>query len=112
MEETARNLEHRLLVVGKAMLALDSLGSFDLAWWVALLFVPEAGEGRLLLPLDLNVNVGGSEWLRNINEDFALHGVARLVEGELSLHLDATLGEVASRIREVEHNLIITNNHR
>ena len=85
------------------MLVLDAFGA--LTELFTFLLLPETRKRRLFLTFDLHLDKAGGQGLEHLNEDFTLDSVAGLVEGKLSLNLDATLREIASGVREVEHSV-------
>ena len=85
------------------MLVLDAFG--ELTELFTFLLLPETRKRRLFLTFDLHLDKAGGQGLKHLNEDFTLDSVAGLVEGKLSLNLDATLREIASGVREVEHSV-------
>ena len=90
------------LVLQERLVVLQLVGVSDLTHLTTtqLIRVIVADERGLLTSLELEGDVGGHDRLHDLEVDDTLDGVAWLVEGELRLQLDLSLGETGSGIFE------------
>lgn len=91
--------------MGELVTGLDPFPLFNGLRWVTFLDGPISGESRLFLSLNFDFNKVRKQLLENLNENFAVDKIARLVEGKLSLDLNPSLRKIAAGIAEVEHLL-------
>jgi hypothetical protein len=82
--------------------------SLDTFLFFTILISIKSCESCLFLSFKLNGDMSGQQFLGDLNEDFSVDLVTRLVEWEFGLYLNAAFFEITARIAEIElriHNI-------